>query len=34
MNQAVFPKPYHIEIAKVINSLNLNHAKVAVEDKP
>ncbi|MCU4576116.1 hypothetical protein KTJ34_01650 [Acinetobacter courvalinii] len=34
MNQAVFPIPNHTEIAKVINFLNLNHAKAALEGKP
>lgn len=34
MNQAVFPIPNHTEISKVINYLNLNHAKAAVEGKP
>ncbi|WP_336163556.1 hypothetical protein [Acinetobacter ursingii] len=34
MNQAVFPIPNHTEIAKVINYLNLNHAKAASEGKP
>ena len=34
MNQAVFAIPNHTEIAKVINFLNLNHAKAALEGKP